>query len=614
MKKVSRRTFLKWGVAAGAVAVAAPYVMMNKNNMFTSTLTEMAGAPALFDVLVIGSGGSGMRAALEAGRQKDLKVALMTKLVPTRSATCMAQGGINGALRHADARDSIEKHAFDTVKGSDYLGDQDAIRFFAEKAPEALRELDYYGVAFDRMQDGRMAQRNLGGHTYARSAYSADQSGLVILHTLFEQCLKNNVNMLMEWQLLELVVEDGKLCGVVAMNMHSGKILPVMARTVVVATGGYGRLYWVRTTNPFSSTGDGIGACLKVGIPVKDPEMVQFHPTGLAGSGVLLSEAARGEGGYLVNKDGERFMRRYAPDKMELGPRDLVSQAIETEIREGRGVGEGLHAAVYLDLRHLGKKKIMQKLPQLRQLALNYEGVDAITQPIPIRGTCHYSMGGIDVVDYKTCATAIPGVFAVGECSCLSVHGANRLGGNSLAEVVVFGKYAGNGAAAYARNNAFDGNQTALDRAADEWEQRFAAVSSRSSGSTVPSIRDRMAATMWQNVGIFRSRTRLEQAVRNIDELLEEYRSCVVRDTTRIYNTAFMNYVELGNMLPLARMVAMAALARQESRGSHFREDYPRRNDQKFLQHTIVTRKGAEYSLTYRPVAITDYQAEERKY
>ena len=567
-----------------------------------------------YDVLIIGSGGSGMRAALEASKNPNLSVAVMTKMMPTRSATCMAQGGINGAVGHADSTDTIDKHMFDTVKGSDYLGDQNAIEYFVSEATKAILELDYWGMAFNRQDDGRLGQRKMAGHTCGRTAFSADKTGHVLLHTVFEQCLKQNVNFLVEWQLLEIVVDANGICGVVAVNMHTGEMVPIMAKTVIVATGGFGRLYWVRTSNPFSSTGDGVAACLNIGIPVKDAEMVQFHPTGMAGSGVLLSEACRGEGGYLINKDGERFMARYAPEKMELGPRDLVSQAIETEIKEGRGVGDGLSAHVYLDLRHLGKEKILDRLPQIRQLVMNFEGVDPIDAPMPIRPSCHYSMGGIDVVDHTTCATKIPGIFAAGECSCISVHGANRLGGNSLAEIMVFGKTAGNGASQAAVNREFAGEDK-LNTAVSNWEEKFKKLTARTTGTSVASIRDRMACTMWYKVGVFRDGEKLEQAVKELATLAEEYKTCKIGDTNALFNTAFMNYIELGNMLSLAQAVALAALNRKESRGSHMREDFPERDDKNFLQHSIISKNSdGKYELSYRPVVVTRYKPEERKY
>lgn len=566
-----------------------------------------------FDVLVIGSGGSGMRAALEAGRQGDLSVALMTKMFPTRSATGMAQGGINGVLKNADPNDTLEKHIFDTVKGSDFLGDQDAIEFFCTNSPGCINEIDYFGVPFSRDAEGRIAQRNFGGQSSPRTCYSADKTGHVILHTMYEQCLKHGVKVLKEWQLLDLVVDNGELTGVVAIDIKTGQVTPIMAKAIVIATGGAGRMYWLRTTNPFTSTGDGMAAAFRAGIPLKDPEMVQFHPTGLAGTGILMSEASRGEGGYLLNNQGERFMARYAPEKMELATRDLCSQAIETEIKEGRGFGEGMHAYVQLDLRHLGREKILERLPGIRDLAMVFEQVDPIDAPIPIRPSCHYSMGGIDVVDHTTCATPVKGIFAAGEASCLSIHGANRLGGNSLADIMVFGKFAGLGASACARERAF-GSEAAMTATVKNWEQKFSEAVSRKEGPTVAAIRDRMAETMWNNVGIFRKGAEMEEAKHVIDELIEEYGHCAVGDESRVYNSAFVNYVELGNLLTIAKAVVMGAMNRTESRGCHLREDYPKRDDENFLKHTLISKEGSEYKISYRPVKVTNYQPAERRY
>ncbi|SMC51174.1 FAD-binding protein [Sporomusa malonica] len=566
-----------------------------------------------FDVLVIGSGGSGMRAALEAGRQQGLSVGLMTKMFPTRSATGCAQGGINGSLQNADPNDSIEKHIFDTVKGSDYLGDQDAIEHFISNMPDAIRELDYFGVPFSRDTQGRIAQRNFGGASSPRTCFSADVTGHVILHTLYEQCLKHGVKVLSEWYLLQIVTEEGKLCGVVAYDLKGGRFVPIAAKAIVVATGGAGRMYWLRTTNPFTSTGDGIGACFDAGVPIKDPEFVQFHPTGLAGTGILMSEASRGEGGYLLNNKGERFMSRYAPEKMELATRDLVSQAIETEIKEGRGFGEGLSAYVQLDLRHLGREKILERLPQIRDLAITFEQVDPIEQPIPIRPSCHYSMGGIDVIDYRTCATAVEGIFAAGEAACISVHGANRLGGNSLADIVAFGKFAGQGASECARKRPAV-NQSPVNQAAQAWEAKFDAVTTRNTGISTSAIRDRLAEIMWNNVGVFRTGAEMEEALKVVDRLMTEYQAIEVPDQNKIYNTAFVNYIELGSMLTVAKTVVLGALNRKESRGSHCRADFPNRDDADFLKHTIVSREGQAYNISYRPVVITKYPPAERKY
>lgn len=372
-------------------------------------------------------------------------------------------------------------------------------------------------------------------------------------------------------------------------------------------------MYWLRTTNPFASTGDGMAAALRAGVALKDPEFVQFHPTGLAGTGILMSEACRGEGGYLINNQGERFMKRYAPEKLELATRDLVSQAIEIEIREGRGFGEGMQAYVQLDLRHLGREKILERLPQIRDLAITFEGIDPIDQPIPIRPSCHYSMGGIDVTDYKTCETNLKGLYATGECACLSIHGANRLGGNSTADVVLFGKVAGKAAAEAAKLGTF-GSEQKVNELVGQWQTRFSQAVARTEGPSVASIRDRLAETMWYNVGVFRTERDMDNAAQVIDELLAEYENSVVGDPSKVYNTAFVQYTELENLLLLAKAVVMGALNRKESRGSHKREDYPKRDDENFLKHTLITKQGSQYKLSYRPVVITKYQPMERKY
>ncbi|HWR39275.1 MAG TPA: FAD-binding protein [Patescibacteria group bacterium] len=566
-----------------------------------------------YDVLVIGSGGAGMRAALEAVRQKDLRVGLMTKMFPTRSATGCAQGGINGVLKNMDPDDSLEKHIFDTVKGSDYLGDQDAIEYFVRQMPDAIRELDYFGVPFSRDAEGRIAQRNFGGASSPRTCFSADVTGHVILHTLYEQCLKHGVKILTEWYLLQIVVKNGELSGVVGYDMKNGSIVPITAKAIVVATGGAGRIYWLRTTNPFTSTGDGMAACLDAGIALKDPEFIQFHPTGLADTGILMSEASRGEGGYLLNNQGERFMSRYAPEKMELATRDLVSQAIETEIKEGRGFGQGLSAYVQLDLRHLGREKILERLPQIRELAITFEQVDPIEQPIPIRPSCHYTMGGIDVVDYRTCATTVTGVYAAGEAACVSIHGANRLGGNSLADIVAFGKFAGKGAADCARQRVI-AEPSWVNAAAQSWEERFSLVTCRKTGAKISDIRDRLAEIMWNNVGVFRTETEMAEASTTVDQLIQEYQTVPVPNANKVYNTTFVNYIELGSMLTVAKAVVLGALHRQESRGSHCRADFPDRDDVNFLKHTLISKRAADYNIAYRPVVVTRHQPAERKY
>ncbi|MBS4913070.1 MAG: FAD-binding protein [Veillonella sp.] len=569
-----------------------------------------------FDVLVIGSGGAGQRAALYAAHQEGLRVALITKIFPSRSATAMAQGGINGALKNVAKEDTVEDHIFDTIKGSDYLADQDAVEFFISRCPECIRELDYFGVPFSRTEEGKIAQRNFGGQAYPRTCYSADKTGHVILHTLYEQCLKENVHFLQDWYLLDIVkADDGSVGGVVAWNMKEGRVEQIAATAVVIATGGAGRMYWTRTSNPYLSTGDGMAASFRAGCALKDPEMVQFHPTGLGKSGILMSEAVRGEGGYLLNNKGERFMKDYAPSKMELAPRDVVAKAIETEIAEGRGFGTGLDAYVVADVRHLPKEVILEKLHGIRDLAITFEHADPLKQPIPIRPTCHYSMGGIDVTDYKTCGTVIPGLFAAGEAACVSVHGANRLGGNSLADAVVFGKIAGEGAVDYVQNHEAKDAKDALAKAAANWEARFTEVTNRKSGRPIAEIRDEMALSMWNNVGIFREEKKMEVALETLNRLIEEYKTCYVGDSNRTFNMAFVNYLEVGSLLTVAKAVALGAIRRKESRGSHLREDYTKRDDANFLNHTLVTLKeDGEYEVGQSKVVITRYEPKERTY
>lgn len=566
-----------------------------------------------YDVVIVGAGGAGMAAALNASKDPSLNVAVITKVFPTRSHTGAAQGGMNAALGYRDETDTIESHFFDTVKGSDYLADQDAVEFFVNGMPDLVLQLESMGVPYSRDEQGRIAQRPFGGASHPRCCYSADKTGHVVLHALYENCLKNGVTFLDEFNLLDIAAVDGQLQGIVAIDLRKGEIVSFQARSVVIAAGGFGRVYWSRTTNATNMTGDGTAACLRAGVAIKDHEFVQFHPTGLASTGVLLSEACRGEGGYLINNKGERFMERYAPEKMELGPRDLVARSIETEIKEGRGFGEGMKSYVLLDMRHLGAEAIMERLPQVRDLAMSFEGVDMITDPVPIRPSNHYMMGGIDVVDYKTCATAIDGLHAAGECSCISVHGANRLGGNSVSEVVFFGSQAGIGAAASAKRREF-GSTDRLEQLEAHWTEKFQTMRMKKNGKNLFEIRDRMAEAMWNDVGIFREANKMAEAERVIDECMADYQDACIGDDSKVYNSAFMNYVEVGNVLSIAKTVVMGARARTESRGSHSRQDCPQRDDANFLKHTLVSLEDGTYRVDYRPVVVTKFQPEERKY
>ena len=567
-----------------------------------------------YDVLIVGSGGAGLRAAVEAIKNTKLSVAVLSKMMPTRSATCMAEGGINAVLDFPGQKDSLDSHAFDTVKGSDYLGDQDAIEFFVEKSAEAVKETDYWGTPYSRRPDGKISCRMMGGHSNPRTNFSADKTGHILLHSCFDFALGSGVKFLMDWQLLDVVVNDGVCAGVIVRNLKTGAIEPIRAKAVILATGGYTRLFWLRTSTPYIATGDGVAAALRAGVAFKDPEMVQFHPTGVANGGALITEAARGEGGYLVNKDNERFMSNYAPDKMELAPRDITARGIETEIIEGRGFGEGLKAHVHLDLRHLGREKILDRLPQIRHVGLLFENVDLVEEPMPIRPTAHYSMGGVDVTDYRTMCTQIPGLYAAGECSCVSIHGANRLGGNSLADAMVTGKVAGVAAAIYAGSATTGEAAPALEKQAKLWLDKFREATARQKGPRVPELRDRLAGLLWNKLGIFRTGAQLAELNAELASLAEEYDRAWVGNTQLIYNSAFTHYVEVGNLIQLARSAALAALHREESRGAHTRKDFAKRNDDKFLQHSLVNLENNRFELSYRPVVLGKYQPEVRKY
>lgn len=614
-KEISRRTFIKGAAAAGVVLAAGSYFTWNGRNIPEKVQT----GDVTYDVLIIGSGGAGMRAALAAAENKDLKVAVMTKLIPTRSASTMAQGGMNGVLGYTDPNDSVESHAFDTVKGGDYLCDQDAVEFFAERAGANINEMDYMGYPYNRQADGHVHQRKMGGHSHARAAYYEDRAGHAMVHTLFEQCLAHDIDFISECQMLEISMGGEKkdqLNGVIAMDMRTGNLLGIPAKTIVIATGGYGRVYWIRTSNPYSSTGDGIVAGMNIGIPFKDPEMVQFHPTGLSANGVLLSESSRSEGALLKDKNGNRFMSKYAPEKMELATRDVVARAIATEIEQGNGVGEGIHAGVYLDFTVIPPERIHERLGQVEGLAKRFAGVDITKEPVLIAPTCHYSMGGLATEDFHTCATKVPGVYAAGECSCISVHGANRLGANSLSEVLVFGHVAGDGAADYAKSHPYAGKQDELQADCKKWMDRFDEVTSRAAGKSVPEIRDAMVNTMWYKVGVFRDEQHLMEASQEIAALQKEYEHCHVGDSSHVYNTAFEQYIELGNLLQIAQAICQGAIARKESRGAHTRRDFPKRDDVNFLKHTIITKdpQSGSWHTDYQDVVITKYPPKERKY
>jgi len=591
-----------------------------------------------FEVVVVGGGGAGLMAGLYASR--GAKTAVISKLYPTRSHTGAAQGGISAALGNYE-EDRPEWHVYDTVKGSDYLGDQDAIEFMCNEAIDAVLELEHMGLPFDRTPEGRISQRPFGGHTnnetgkpVRRAAHAADRTGHMILQTLYQQCIKNNVTFFDEYQVLDFLIVNGKAAGVVAIKLSTGELHTFHAKAVIFATGGYGRIFEV-TSNAYAFTGDGPAVLLRKGIPLEDMEFFQFHPTGIYKLGILITEGARGEGAVLINGRGERFMPKYAHTVKDLASRDVVSRAIITEIKEGRGV-DGKNF-VYLDIRPETVNKyaaedgrtnpdgspykitgdtVLKKIPDIVDFCRVYLGVDPVTQMMPVQPTAHYAMGGIPTNKYGEVVmddkgTTFPGLFAAGECACVSVHGANRLGTNSLLDLVVFGKHAGLKAVEYVKQVEFE---NLPDDPEAGTKGQFEPLRSGTGKENAFDISNEMKNIMFHDVGVYRTEDGMKEALEKIRELKKRFANVIVGDTGKVFNTELLNAWELGNLLDIAEVVAMSALNRKESRGGHSRIDYPERDDENWLKHTLITKKGDELEISYKPVSITKYKPKPRVY
>ncbi len=576
------------------------------------------------DVIIVGAGLAGSRAAVEIGQVAD--VAVLTKVYPSRSHSGAAQGGVAASLASISKTDRWEYHMFDTVKGSDYLGDQDAIEMMVREAPETVYEMEHWGCPFSRTEEGKIAQRKFGGHTLdfgkeasLRACYSADFTGHVLLHTLHEQSLKHGVNFYSEFQVLSLIFRDNRAVGVVAIEMVTGELHTFYGRAVMFGMGGYGRAFSI-TSNAHANTGDGLALVSRVGLPIQDMEFVQFHPTGLWKSGILVTEGARGEGGYLVNGEGRRFMEDYAPTLMELAPRDMVARAMQQEIDEGRGI-DGMDK-IHIDVTHLGEAKLKERLPQITELAMNFAGVDPRKEPIPIQPTAHYSMGGIPAnpncrVTYDANRSETVGFYAAGECSCISVHGANRLGTNSLLEALLFGRRAGKSIVNDLPGLDFPTLPDDYEDAARAEVDHFKNVTG---DEKVGKIRLELQETMMLDCGVFRTEKQLVTQKAKVQELEERFKHITIDDKSDQFNTDLLEAVELGHLLEFSGAIVEGALAREESRGGHARTDFPKRDDEKFLKHTLAWRKGTNWDLNFdkevilKGVTHPGFEPMERKY
>ncbi|MFW6192972.1 MAG: succinate dehydrogenase flavoprotein subunit [Gemmatimonadota bacterium] len=575
-----------------------------------------------YDALVVGAGGAGLMAALQLGEHPGVKAAVVSKLYPTRSHTGAAQGGIGAALGNMDGDgDRPEWHAFDTVKGSDYLGDQDAIEVMCGEAPGIVYELEHMGLPFSRTEDGRIAQRKFGGHTKAfgeeavrRSCYAASRTGHTILQTLYQQCTKQGVEFFNEYHVVDLLVEDGACRGLVALELATGELHLFRSKAVLMATGGHGRV-WEVTSNAVTLTGDGLTLAARAGIPLEDLEFYQFHPTGIAGMGILITEGVRGEGGVLRNDEGERFMERYAPNLKDLASRDVVSRAMYKEIRQGRGIGGG--RKLHLDATHLGRDVLENKLTEILDFCRTYLGIDPVDAPMPVHPTAHYAMGGIPTnvdgeVQADEAGAVVEGLYAAGETACVSVHGANRLGTNALLELVVFGRRAGQ---AMAEHCASVDLEEVGDHAVEPAREELEALRTRQDGERAAVIRERLQRLMMDNVSVFRTEELLAEAREELEDLAERARHIVVDDKGRTFNHDLTEAWETRGMVELAQLITECALNRTESRGAHSREDHPERDDDEWLKHTFAFRRDdGDVEIRYQPVTITRFEPKERTY
>ncbi|MCZ4277101.1 succinate dehydrogenase flavoprotein subunit [Rhodococcoides yunnanense] len=578
-----------------------------------------------YDVLIVGAGGAGMRAAIEAG--PEARTAVLTKLYPTRSHTGAAQGGMCAALANVE-EDNWEWHTFDTVKGGDYLADQDAVEVMAKEAIDAVLDLEKMGLPFNRTPEGKIDQRRFGGHTrdhgkapVRRACFAADRTGHMILQTLYQNCVKHNVEFYNEFYALDLCLtetENGPVAtGIIAYELATGELHIFHAKSIVFATGGSGRIYKT-TSNAHTLTGDGMSIVFRKGLPLEDMEFHQFHPTGLAGLGILISEAVRGEGGILRNEDGERFMERYAPTIKDLAPRDIVARSMVLEVLEGRGGGPNKDY-VYIDVTHIPEEVLDEKLPDIMEFSRTYLGVDPVKEPVPVYPTCHYVMGGIPTKIngevLRNNDDIVPGLYAAGECACVSVHGANRLGTNSLLDINVFGRRAGIAAAKYANSVDFTPLPEEPAKMVQDWLEL---ILSDHGHERVADIRSEMQQSMDNNASVFRTQERLETALKDVRTLKERYSHITVQDKSKRYNSDLLEAIELGFLLEMAEVTVVGALNRKESRGGHAREDYPDRNDAEYMKHTMAYKEGlgllTDIRLDYKPVIQTRYEPMERKY